>query len=188
MGKRTFETVVKFVSAIVLTAGMDIHAAPYHVHPGDLLQVNVWNEEALSGQVLVRPDGFISVPLAGEIDTSNHTIAEVSENIAAALSSYMKDAPMVVVALVEARGYKLYVLGKVQRPGQYLINGETDIMQALALAGGLSTFAARTDIIVLRRGADGAKTSIPFEYSEVEEGDDLETNIVLESGDVIVVP
>ncbi len=177
------------VFLVVTMAGFaPAFGSDYLVNPGDQLMVNVWNEEALSGLVLVRPDGFISMPMAGEIDTRDNSLSQVSEKISDALSRFMKDAPQVVVSLVESPGYKIYVLGKVQRPGEYRISSQTDIMQALALAGGLNTFAAGDDIVVLRRNEDGSQVALPFEYDEVESGKNLETNIVLQSRDVVVVP
>lgn len=163
-------------------------AADYHVNPGDVLQVDVWNEELLSRDVLVRPDGYISLPMAGDIDTRDSTPGEVADSIGEALSRFMKDVPQVVVSVLDVPGNKIYVIGKVQRPGEYKLTSETDIIQALALAGGLSTFAAENDILVLRREADGTQTAIPFEYAKVKTGKNLDTNIILRSRDVVIVP
>ena len=100
----------------------------------------------------------------------------------------MKDAPQVVVSIVDVPGNKIFVIGKVMHPGEFKINSDTDVMQALALAGGLNPFAAENDIRILRREANGTQISIPFEYAEVKAGNDLETNIILRSRDVVVVP
>lgn len=162
--------------------------APYVINPGDVLRVDVWNEESLSREVLVRPDGMISLPMAGEIATTKSTSAEVADKISKALSQYMKDPPRVVVSLVDAPGNKIFVIGKVTQPGEYKITSDTDVMQALALAGGLNAFAAENDIRILRREPNGKQIAIPFEYAKVKVGDDLETNIILRSGDVVVVP
>ena len=164
------------------------HSAPYAVNPGDMLRIDVWNEESLSRDVLVRPDGVISLPMAGEIDTSGSSPTKVGDDIAEALGKYMRDTPQVLVSLLQVTGHKIYVLGKVVRPGEYIITSETDIMQALALAGGLNTFAAENDISILRRAADGSQIAIPFEYARVKNGKDLQSNIVLQSRDVVVVP
>jgi len=153
-----------------------------------MLRVDVWSEDLLSRDVLVRPDGFISLPMIGEIDTSNSTPPAVSEIIAQALSKYMKDTPQVVVSVQAVEGNKIYVMGKVLRPGEYNITSETDIIQALALAGGLNAFAAENDILILRREADGEQTSIRFEYATVKGGEEIHTNIVLRSRDIVVVP
>jgi polysaccharide export outer membrane protein len=164
------------------------HADEYLVNPGDILRVDVWNEELLSREVLVGPDGKIGLPIAGEVSTTKRTTAEVGEAITGALEKYMKSVPVVVVSLMQTTGNKVYVIGKVNQPGEYQINGDTDVMQALALAGGLNSFADENDIIILRRGDDDRQVAIPFEYSSVKTGEDLEKNIILQSRDVVVVP
>ena len=163
-------------------------AAPYTMNPGDVLRVDVWNEESLSREILVRPDGMISLPMAGDIDTNAATTTQVADKISKALGKYLKDTPRVVVSLVSVDGNKVYVIGKVEQPGAYVVTSDTDVMQALALAGGLNAFAAENDIRVLRRKPDGSQVAIPFRYAEVKSGDELETNIVLQSRDVVVVP
>ncbi|MEH6584466.1 MAG: polysaccharide biosynthesis/export family protein [Halioglobus sp.] len=163
-------------------------SASYAINPGDRLQVDVWNEETLSREVLVRPDGIISLPIAGEIDTNKASPSQVADRISKALDKYMKDAPRVVVSLISVDGNKIYVIGKVERPGEYIINSDTDVMQALALAGGLNAYAAENDIRILRRRPDGKQVSIPFRYARVKGGEDLDSNVILHSRDLVVVP
>ena len=151
-----------------------ISAAARKVKPGD--------------EVLVRPDGVISLPMTGEIDTTNNSPSQVAESISLALGKYMKDKPQVVVSLVDVTGNKIFVIGKVMRPGEYKITSETDVMQALALAGGLNAFAAENDIQILRREDNGTQIAIPFEYARVKTGKDLQSNIILRSRDIVVVP
>lgn len=178
-----------YITAQVCTTAQ-AHAADadYRINPGDVLSIYVWNEKDLSQDVLVRPDGMISLPLAGQVQAGGLPPAAVEIQLVTALSKYLKDKPSVTVGLKQTGGYKVYVLGKVNRPGEYLITRPTDIMQALALAGGLNTFAAENDINVLRRDQNGNQSAIPFRYSDVKDGEDLQTNIVLQSGDVVVVP
>ena len=176
------------LSSFIVLLSAAASSAPYFVNPGDILAVDIWNEALLSREALVRPDGFISLPMIGEIDTTNSTPLEVSDTIAQALSKYMKDIPQVVVSVQNVAGNKIYVMGKVMRPGEYNITSDTDIIQALALAGGLNTFAAENDILILRREADGTQVSIPFEYATVKNGKEMHTNIVLHSRDIVVVP
>lgn len=159
----------------------------YKLNPGDLLRIDVWNEESLSREMLILPDGQLSFPLAGNLKAGGLTVAELEDALAEALGKYLKDKPTVTVAVAELRGNKIYVLGKVNRPGEFPINRPTDVMQALAMAGGLNTFAAENDINVLRRDEAGKQVAIPFEYGEVKGGDELQTNILLQSGDVVVV-
>lgn len=163
-------------------------SSTYRINSGDVLLVFVWNEKDLSQEVLVRPDGMISLPLAGQIQAGGFAVNDVEKSITTALTKYMKDEPSVTVAVKETRGYNIFVLGKVNRPGQFLINQPTDVMQALALAGGLNTFAAESSINVLRREKDGTQKAIRFRYSDVKGGENLPTNIQLESGDTVVVP
>ena len=159
----------------------------YRLNPGDVLQISVWNEETLTREIVVLPDGFISFPLAGNVKVGGYTSEEASAALAEALGKYLKDAPTVTVSVLQLAGNKIYVLGKVNRPGEFPINRPTDVMQALAIAGGLNTFASENNISVLRRNEAGEQVAIEFEYGEVKEGDDLQTNILLKSGDVVVV-
>ena len=163
-------------------------AADYAVNAGDTLEVFIWNEKDLSREVLVRPDGRISVPLAGHIDARGRSIEQIESDIAQALSKYIRDTPVVTVSLRQSGGYKIYVLGKVNRPGEYPINQPIDVMQALALAGGLNAFAAENSINVLHRNGAGAQQATPFRYGDVKNGDELASNLLLHSGDVVVVP
>lgn len=160
--------------------------AGYQVQPGDLLSVSVWKEDYLQSDVLVRPDGGITFPLAGDVMAAGRTVEQVTRDVAAKLSRYIPD-PVVTVAVKEIRGNRIFVLGQVQRPGVFVMNPRVDVMQALALAGGTTPFAATNDIKILRR-SDGGQQILEFRYKEVEGGRRLDQNIMLESGDIIVVP
>lgn len=177
---------------IGLTLSIATHAyaeaMPYRVNAGDILLVYVWNEKDLSQEVLVRPDGAISIPLAGQVQAGGMTIPEVEKNLTSALTKYMKDQPSITVMIKQTAGYSIYVIGKVNKPGQFPINQPTDVMQALAMAAGLNPYAAENSINVLRRDKDGTQKAIPFRYSDVKGGQQLQTNIILQSGDVVVVP
>ncbi|MFT4614532.1 MAG: polysaccharide export outer membrane protein [Bacteroidia bacterium] len=188
MSRYLIRNILVALSSFIVFLSATVSSAPYSVNPGDILKIDVWSEDLLSREALVRPDGFISLPMIGEIDTTDSTPSEVSDTIAQALSEYMKDIPQVVVSVQSVAGNKIYVMGKVVRPGEYNITSDTDIIQALALAGGLNTFAAENDILILRREADGTQVSIPFEYATVKNGKEMHTNIVLHSRDIVVVP
>jgi len=161
---------------------------PYHVNAGDILIVYVWNEKDLSQEVLVRPDGTISIPLAGQVQAGGLTVPEVEKNLIGALTKYMKDVPSVTVMIKQTAGYSIYVIGKVNKPGQFPINQPTDVMQALAMAGGLNPFAAENSINILRRDKSGEQKAIRFRYSDVKAGENLSNNVLLQSGDIVVVP
>lgn len=158
----------------------------YQVKPGDVLLVSVWKEPDLQGEVLVRPDGGFSFPLAGEVDARGRTVAQLQEELAGRIEKFIPD-PVVTVAIRQVQGNKMYVIGKVNRPGEFVMSGTVDVMQALSIAGGTTPFAALNDIHILRR-EEGLQRSIPFRYGEIEKGRGLIQNILLESGDIVVVP
>jgi polysaccharide export outer membrane protein len=168
-------------------AAQEARGGAYTVQPGDLLEVSVWKEEDLQRDVLVRPDGRFSFPLAGDIVATGKTVEQLRAELAAALQKYIPDL-VVTVTVKEIRGNKVYVIGQVKQPGEFIVNPRVDVMQALSMAGGTTPYAALNDIMVLRRNADGAQRAISFAYKDVEKGRSLEQNIVLQSGDVVVVP
>ena len=107
-----------------IEAGM-IESGTYLVNAGDVLSLEVWNEPSLSSeQFSVRPDGFVSIPVIGEIRASKKTILELQASIAEGLSRYLKDEPTVVVSVLASNGNLVYVLGKVGRPGAFPLNGQ----------------------------------------------------------------
>lgn len=154
--------------------------------PGDVLHVSVWKEEALTMNLTVRPDGRISFPLIGDVPAAGRDVEALRRDMAGRLHDFLPDAPVTVV-LAELGSARVYVVGKVARPGMFLMPGETRIMQALALAGGLTPFADRTHILVLRT-EDGARKAIPFDYERVSQGQDIGQDIALKPGDTVVVP
>jgi len=167
-------------------AAEPVHGAPYTIQPGDTLTVSVWNEKELQADVLVRPDGGLSFPLAGDIQASGRTVDDVRQLIEKGLKRFIPD-PAVSVAVKQIGGNFIYVIGKVNRPGQFSFSQPLDVMQALALAGGTTPYAAVDDIRILQRNASGVR-AITFHYNEVEKGRNLEQNVLLRSGDTVVVP
>lgn len=168
-------------------AGEAAAADAYKLNPGDVLQISVWKEEGLQQQVLVLPDGDISFPLAGHIKAAGLSPEQLQNVLQKRLKNFFAD-PVITVTVVQVGGNKIYVIGQVKSPGEFPANRPLDVMQALSLAGGLTTFAADGDIKVLRRDASGKQRAIAFNYSEVSKGNQLDTNVVLQSGDVVVVP
>jgi polysaccharide export outer membrane protein len=159
----------------------------YTVKPGDTLQVSVWKEPDLQGPVLVRPDGMFSFPLAGQMDARNKTVTELQQELTTKLKKYISD-PVVTVSISEIKGNKVYVIGQVQKPGDFVVNPRVDVMQALSMAGGATPFAALGDIMILRRTDTGQQQALPFKYTDVVRGRNLQQNIILQAGDVVVVP
>jgi polysaccharide export outer membrane protein len=158
----------------------------YRIGAEDMLEISVWKEDALKKEVLVRPDGGISFPLAGDLIAAGRTTEEVRADLAARLEKYIPD-PVVSVSILKAANYKVYVIGRVNKPGDYATGRPIDVLQALSMAGGLTPFAADNDIHVLRKH-DGSELSIPFNYTDIRHGVHLDQNIILKSGDVVVVP
>ena len=158
----------------------------YQVQAGDILAISVWKEEDLQQQTVVRPDGHFTFPLAGEILAKGRTISDIQENVVNNITKYIPD-PVVTVSLLQSLGNKIFVLGKVNRPGEYPLTQDMDVMQALALGGGMATFADENEVSILRR-ENGEQQAIPFNFSQVVRGNNLAQNILLKPGDVVVVP
>lgn len=158
----------------------------YQIQAGDTLTIAVWKETDLQADVLVRSDGGISFPLAGDLIAAGRTVAEVRGDLVTRIQHYIPGA-VVTVAVKHIGGNRIYVVGKVNRPGEFEFSQPIDVMQALSLAGGATAFASLNDIKILRR-ENGQQSSIPFRYADVAKGRHLERNIVLHSGDTVVVP
>lgn len=159
----------------------------YVIQAGDILEISVWREKDLEKVVLVRPDGGINFPLIGEVTATGKTVEQLQNELATKLKKYVPD-PVVTVSVKQALGNKIYVIGKVNHPGEIVTNRNMDVMQALSVAGGLTPYASENKIKILRRDENGEIKSIPFKYSNVEKGKDLEQNIILRGGDIVVVP
>ena len=158
----------------------------YKVLPGDVLQISVWKEPELQLQVLVRPDAAFSFPLAGEVSVSGRSVAELQQEITQRLSRFISN-PVGPVSVTEILGNKVYVIGQVNKPGDFVVNPRVDVMQALSMAGGVTPFADTNDIRILRRVGD-RQLALPFEYNSVLKGRSLEQNVILHAGDIVVVP
>ena len=159
---------------------------PYAVLPGDVLQISVWKEPDLQIEVLIRPDSAFSFPLAGDISTKDLSVVELQAKLEQRLSRYLSN-PVVTVAVSQVLGNKIYVIGQVNNPGDFVVNPQVDVMQALSMAGGLTPFADANNIKILRR-TGASQTAILFKYNEVLKGTNLNQNIMLQSGDIVVVP
>ncbi len=172
----------------VLTANQAPPALPdsYQLRPGDLLQVSVWKETDLQAEVLIRPDGGMTFPLAGDLQAAGHTVAELTSMLETRIRKFIPDA-VITVAVKAAGGNRIYVVGKVNRPGDFPLIGPIDVMQAISLAGGATPFADTNAIRILRREG-GRQISIAFRYNDIAHGRKLDQNILLKNGDTVVVP
>jgi len=158
----------------------------YILQPGDELQIAVWKETDLTLEIFVRPDGGISFPLAGDLPAAGLSVAELTSMLEKRVRRYEPDA-VVTVMVKAAAGNRVYVIGKVNKPGDFALNRPIDVMQALSLAGGATPFANTNHIRVLRRDGNHI-TAIAFRYGDVQRGRRLDQNILLKSGDTVVVP
>jgi polysaccharide export outer membrane protein len=158
----------------------------YRLGAEDVLMISVWKDEQLTREVVVRPDGVFSFPLVGDVQAEDRTVEEIRADLVKRLTKYIPN-PNVSVAVTKVLSYKVYVVGRVNKPGEYLIGHYTDVLQALSLAGGLTPFAAENNIKVIRRNK-GQQQVFPFRYGDVRKGRDLEQNILLQRGDVVTVP
>ena len=158
----------------------------YRLRAEDVLLVSVWKDEQLTREVVVRPDGMFSFPLVGDIQAENQTVEDIRGELVKRLTKYIPN-PNVSVSVTKVASYKVYVVGRVNKPGEYVIGHYTDVLQALSLAGGLTPFAGENEIKVMRR-VRGGQQAIPFRYGDIRKGRDLEQNILLQRGDVVMVP
>ena len=158
----------------------------YLIHPADVLEISIYGENELTRKLIVRPDGKISFPLIGDIKVAGHSPTEVKAIIDKKVSVFIPEASSAVI-VDQLGSLKYYVVGQVARPGMFNVASSLTVLQALSLAGGLKTFADQNSIIIIRGHGKDAK-NIPFDYSQVKKGKHLEQNILLERGDVVLVP
>ena len=158
----------------------------YKLQPGDKIEVSVWKEVDLQRVLIVRPDGKFSMPLVGELQAAGRTPDDIRVDVEKRLRTYIPEA-VATVTVQEVGGHQIYVIGQVRKPGAFVMNPRLNVLQALSLAEGTTPFA-KLDEIVIIRSSSGTQKSLPFQYNRVAGGRDLSENIMLESGDVIIVP
>jgi polysaccharide export outer membrane protein len=180
-GQKT-ETSAKSVAAPLGT----LNDAEYKIGPQDVLRIDVWKEAEVSRVVPVRPDGKISLPLLNDVQAAGLTPMQLSGLIADGLKKYMND-PQVTVSVSEINSRRIYVTGEVARAGAFPLLPNMTVLQALSSSGGFTQFAKLKNIYVLRT-EDGKQVKLPFNYKDAVNGKKPEQNVLLQSGDVIVVP
>jgi len=167
-------------------AWADQEAEDYMIGPGDVLDISVWKDETLTRPVVVLPDGKISFPLIGEVIAGGKTVAQLKKEIGGKLAPFVPDITL-SLEVKQVNSMLVYVIGRVNSPGRFALNVNVNVLQALSLAGGFNPFAKRDKIKIFRQ--EGEKTRIfNFQYDSVVEGKNLEQNIMLKRGDVVVVP
>jgi polysaccharide export outer membrane protein len=160
--------------------------ADYVIGPDDVLQIVFWQEKDLSAEVVVRPDGRISLPLINEVHASGTTPAQLRTAIMQAASRFVTD-PSLTIFVKTINSRKVFVMGMVARPGPYPLNDSMTVLQMLAMSGGLAEYAKASEIVVMRT-EQGQTKSFKFNYNDVRKGKNLQQNIALRPGDTIVVP
>jgi polysaccharide export outer membrane protein len=160
--------------------------AGFLIGPGDVLDISVWKDEALTRSCVVRPDGILSFPLIGEVRAGGRTVSELKAEMEHKLERYVPEL-VLTVDVKQVNSMLIYVIGKVNAPGRFVMNTNVNVLQAIATAGGLNVFAKRNNIKIFRNQKNET-VIFPFEYDEVVDGRHLEQNIGLRRGDVVVVP
>jgi polysaccharide biosynthesis/export protein len=169
------------------TSNARLHDATYIIGDGDVLAINVWQEQNLTRTISVRSDGRISLPLVGEVQAAGKTPLQLEGEITHLLLKYMTD-PEVTVMVEKINSKKFNILGQVVKPGSYALSGSTTVMDAIAAAGGFRDFAKKKDIYVLRQSPDGSESRIKFNYKDFIKGKHPEQNITLEPNDTVIIP
>ncbi len=171
--------------------GMSVPPTEFLIGPEDVLVVTVWRNQELSKEVIVRPDGRISLPLIGDINASGLAAQDLSKQIADRLAEFMS-SPTVSVQVKEINSYHIYAVGEVAKPGKIVLKSFTTVVQGISYAGGFTTFASRNNVHVLRMVKNGQgetrQVMIPVPYQDIVQGRNLEANFILKAGDIIVVP
>jgi polysaccharide biosynthesis/export protein len=158
----------------------------YIIQPNDTLEVFVWQEPELTRKVLVRPDGFVSIPLVQDVQAAGITPADLKVQLEKKLKEYLP-APNVTIVVDAIQSYRIYVVGKVQKPGSITVEKPVTVLQALSLAGGFQDYAKDSEIVIIRTG-EKESVVLNFNYKDVIHGKNPEQNILLRSGDTVAVP
>jgi len=158
----------------------------YVIGLGDMLEIFVWRNEQLSRDVIVRPDGKISLPLIQDIQAEGLTVLQLRDEITRRFDKHV-NVPKVTIIVSQINSYKVNVLGRVMRPGVYPITGNTTLLEAISMAGGFSEWANKRKITVITHQG-GKEKKIRVNYKKIASGKDPSQNIILKRGDTIIVP
>jgi polysaccharide export outer membrane protein len=174
-----------FVAAANANSQMPTDVSQYTLGAADIIHVNVWKSADLSQTVTVGPDGFVSLPLLGDVYAAGLTADQLARHLSSRLSSYVVSA-QVTVSVVDIRSKQVFITGQVGKPGAYPLVAPLTVLQLIAQAGGLNTFANRKGILVLR-GTKGDILRVKFNYTSAIRGDGKQ-NINLQPGDTVIIP
>ena len=191
--RRTRPTLASWIAGAVTIvsmacAGLRAQTIPdYKLHPGDKLIVGVYDDPKLLPQeITVAPDGKIAYPMVGVLSVSGKTVEQIRSELEAKLKKYISE-PIATVIVTDVKGNVVYVIGQVTKPGAITMNPTINVLQALSIAGGANPYAKLDGIIIIRSSGGGQRV-LPFKYGQVSAGRELQQNVLLESGDVVVVP
>jgi len=173
-------------SATTKAAASATVPANYVIGPGDVLSVVFWRDKDMSVDVVVRPDGKISMPLLNEVDASGQTPEQLRVALTAAAGKLIEE-PNVTVVIKEIHSRNVYITGNVAKSGPYPLHGELNVLQLISMAGGLAEYADSKSIVIMRT-QNGKNQSFKFNYKDVIAGKKVEQNIQLAPGDQVVVP
>jgi polysaccharide export outer membrane protein len=185
---------VLFTLTIIIVAGaaaaeektLERPMLDYSIGPGDVLDISVWKVEELTKMVTVLPDGKIAFPLVGQLAAAGKTVDQLSKELEKKLVRFVPDVNLSVL-VHQVNSMMVYVIGRVNNPGRFVLNSDVNVLQALAMAGGLNPFAEGGKIKIFRKEGEGTEI-IRFDYDDVTKGKDVGQNITLRRGDVIFVP
>jgi polysaccharide export outer membrane protein len=165
------------------------NAVGYRVGPGDKIRVSYWAHKDVDTETIVRPDGAFAMPLIGDVRASGRSAEEIAADVSARLKNrmYKDENPSITVQVLEVKSYKIYIIGEVQKPGDFAPNQPVTVLQGLSMAGGFTRFANPDHIVIMRWDSRGERR-IPFDYSAVVDKGDLDQNLVLQLGDTVIVP
>jgi polysaccharide export outer membrane protein len=162
-------------------------AVHYVIGPDDVLSVVFWRDKDMTCDVVVRPDGKISLPLMNDVQAGGLTPSELRDAVSAIARRFVED-PSVTIVVKEIKSRKVFITGMVEKPGPYPLNGPTTVVQLISLAGGLKEFTDGKRILIMRTDKGGRQAAHVFNYRQVLTGKNLEQNIELQPGDTVVVP
>lgn len=193
-GEFMYQKILYILACSMILSGMLTNAGmassdpveSYRLGAGDLISISVWKDESLTRQVSVLPDGTISFPLIGQVTAEGKSLDELKHDLGERLARFVPE-PLLSLQVMKVNSLNIYVIGQVNRPGRFELMGNIDVLQALSLAGGLNSFAKSSKIKIFRQRHDG-KRILKFDYDSVSKGKQLEQNILLNRGDVVVVP
>ena len=173
------------ISTVFAQDNTPINTKEYTIGPGDELEISVWKEDALTKILTVLPDGKFIFPLIGSIIAEGRSANQIKAEISKRLARYISN-PIVSVSVHQVNSLRIYVVGKVKKPDCYILNSRIKVLQALALAGGLNEFAESRQVRIFREKKTHTQI-FSFDYDKISKGDNLNQNIFLQRGDVIVV-